>query len=702
MESKSPNIIELTQAIFKFGLEKDVRVIALLSAYTANPSQERLNQILRIIKPPIIEQTLNPDPFIPYPGQEQTFGPIPIGKINKISTIFGLYPDELMRGMLIVGGYGTGKTNLCYILAECSSRSGINFIALDVKGDYRHMIKKLKNVLVFRPSHQENNSTLLFNPLHTTTDLVSWMQIFADITTETHNVYDGTSNYLLSCLETLYQNYETSRTGKFPTISELHQAIVEDKHPLITRDARYRESALNRLNLIKLTLGKASEYRKGYDINNLLENHNIVIELDSLSHASRIYLATLILAQIFYYRIRTRNCKPVIVIIDEANDIFNRELERKRGYLTIAQLARQAREFKLGIITSCQVPIALCDTALNAYTTVLFNLPEGKNLQYISSSIQLTEEQKAKNLELQTGQAITRIARLPGPIPISIPCYPIEKNVSDYETEEHMAYFTEELKTQVEKQETHDNTTRQTEPETEKNESKNEQAEQITKEVEIKEKSGISDDEKSFLMEIYLKPYFSITQHYENLNLSAGKGHRIVKALARKQLCNIQEINLGGRGGLTKFLVLTEQGYETIGMKEKKHISRGAGFEHEFWQLKIAETLKNQGYKVEIEKNLNNKFIDIGVETEKGIIAIEIAISSEHEQENIHKDKEAGCCLVIVACRNEKVRQEVEKIAQNTLFENTGKAKVCLVQELLKNNEVFANYLEVENDGEKS
>ncbi|MBU0477520.1 hypothetical protein KKC91_03000, partial [bacterium] len=93
---------------------------------------------------------------------------------------------------------------------------------------------------------------------------------------------------------------------------------------------------------------------------------------------------------------------------------------------------------------------------------------------------------------------------------------------------------------------------------------------------------------------------------------------------------------------------------------------------------------KEQGYKTEIEKNLNSKFLDVGIETEKGIIAIEIAISSEHEKENIRKDIEAGCEKVIIACKDNAVLEKVENIIKEAGNENKTKVKTCLLTEIMK------------------
>lgn len=666
-------ILEIIKLIKDNGLDNDSRIVALLNCILANPEDiESYNNLLLLLEPKLAGIILTPDPFRPNPEHDEVEGPIQLGLCNETSALFGLFPEELMQGMLIAGRPGIGKTTLCYRIIEECNKQGINCLMLDLKQDYRHLIRNLQNTLVFRCCDEEVSYLFRWNPLEPAVKADYWIPVFSDVTAESYSFYEGTSSYLQNHLNELYEKSKPN----YPTLFDLQEKIKKEKHTLITRDARYRESALNRLTALTSRLDKTLNCRKGYNIEELLEKHNIVIELDNLGRAARIYLATLILAHIFQSRILgKRDSKPIVVIIDEANEIFNREIERQRGDLTISQLAREAREFKLGIVASCQLPEAICNSIKNCYTQILMQLTEGKNLENMAQSLGLTQEQKEVVWQLLTGQAIVRMARFPSPFAVVFQNYPLNKNVSEEELERHMQNFIPELRfipAEITKEAKEESMWWEEKTQTAK------------KETEVKEEKVISQDEKAFLMDIYLKPFLSITQHYQNLNLSAGKGNSIMKKLIRKQLCSIEEINLGGRGGLTKFLVLTKKGYEAIGMQEKKHAGKGAGFEHEFWQNKIAEHLKKQGYKAEIEKNLNNKFIDLAIETEKGIIAIEIAITSEHEKENISKDIEAGCYFVIIACKNDKIKEEVEKIMEQHEYKN--KIRVCLASDLLKDS----------------
>ena len=110
----------------------------------------------------------------------------------------------------------------------------------------------------------------------------------------------------------------------------------------------------------------------------------------------------------FQYRIandlRDVKQKPALVIVDEANEIFDKNLEKELKGLTLVSMARKAREFQLGIVASCQVPDAISDTIKNVYTRVLLNLPEGANLRNMAL-LRLV----AKNLQLINVRKATRL-----------------------------------------------------------------------------------------------------------------------------------------------------------------------------------------------------------------------------------------------------------------------------------------------------
>jgi hypothetical protein len=172
--------------------------------------------------------------------------------------------------------------------------------------------------------------------------------------------------------------------------------------------------------------------------------------------------------------------------------------------------------------------------------------------------------------------------------------------------------------------------------------------------------------------------------------ISASTGTRIVKSLQRKRLIEVVEINLGGKGGNAKFLVLTEKAFEVLGMPQKHYHSKGGSFEHYFWQYKLAEHFKvlRKDWQVNIENQVMNKFIDLTIETQGKILAVEIAQTSVNEYINIEKDLEAGCDFVIIGSKDNKVLEEVNQIKISFDQAIREKVGICLLHKLLRCNSI--------------
>lgn len=652
-------VIELIKFVSDNKLDKDSRIKALLTSLAHNPADaERKAQLVRMIKPRMIHNILSPNPFMPFPEDDEVYGEIKLGLCPETMAVFGLNFDELMQGTLIVGRPGAGKTTLTYNIIERANELGIHCLILDIKKDYRHLIRKLPNTLVFRA----DNENFRWNPLQAPegVDRVSHITNFADITSEAHAIYDGTNNYLVEHLSRLYGSIE------HPTLVDLQNAIKNESQALISRTARYRESALNRLASIMVKMGSAFRNRKGYKIEKLLDDYNIVIELDNLGSKGCIYLSSLILSHVFQYRIannmRGIKQRPVLVIVDEGNEIFDKNLEKQLGGLTLTSMAREAREFQLGIVCSCQIPDAISDSIKNVYTRVLLNLSEGINLRNFAESIGLNKEQMESNFSLIPGQAIIRLAgRYDKPFLVQFIDYPLEKNVSNEEVMQHMEPLLEKINAEHGIGE--------------------EQEPIVTSEVKAEDKEKISEDEEEFISSIYGKPFFKTKERYNSLKWSDCKGDSIKDKLLKKGLCETININLGGRGGMAKLFALTDKGFKAIN-KPKKHKIDKSNFEHSFWQNRIAEHFKD--YKPKIERIIKGKRIDVAIEYDGKLIAVEVAMTSAYEKQNIIKDIGVGCESVIIACKDKNVLEKVKGIVAELNKEMQEKVNICLLVEITK------------------
>lgn len=197
-----------------------------------------------------------------------------------------------------------------------------------------------------------------------------------------------------------------------------------------------------------------------------------------------------------------------------------------------------------------------------------------------------------------------------------------------------------------------------------------------------KSESKLTADERRFLMCVYTYLYkATLTEIYSMIGLSASKGTRISKKLERNLLVKIFSINKG-RGGASKYPVFLSDAYKTLNLEERKFEGKGCGYEHLIWQHVYADQFKES--KAVIELNRGNKCIDVAFEYQGKLIAIEIAMSSAHEKENIEKDINlAKADLILIGCKDEKVLNEVNAIIQELDTEFKSKARAFVLSKIL-------------------
>jgi len=674
------NVGALLKQVRRKGLVRDKGTAALVAFIERNPANaERVSQLLRC--PGVMEALNNPDPFEEVPELNVVDGPVRLGKCLHNDATFGLSSRELLQGTLVVGRPGAGKTTLGCNLIEAAVQNGFTCIAIDVKQDYRHLIRKiLKSAVIF----PENLEALIVPEGVRTSKHVS---MFADVVCESFAVYEGTKNYLTKHLHALYQRRSQ------PILPELYEAVTKEKHPHYSREARYQESAESRLGAMVLR-AESDSPKKIYRLEQLANECDlIVIELDRLDRTGRICYASLILGSLYEYRIennlRGGTGKPLLVLIDEGNEIFIREYERKHGGTTLTSFLRQGREFGIAPVCFCHLLLDLSDNLKNVHTRILMSLGEGFNLKSMAESMGLTPEQRDADFSLGEGQAIVRMAtRYDKPFVIQCFPYPIEKNVSDDEVKKHMKPFEEKFSEELEaaspveidaEAEVRDANSNGNADGNHKGHADGKAGTENKKPVGEQMPAKL----KTFLTDAYNHPFVNLTTRYKELGLSSSAGDSVKDQLLRRGLCEALEITTGGRGSSAKYLAFTDAGFTALGV-EPNHRINASNFRHSFWEDRIVKWAAPIG-KAELERLIQNKHVDVAIATERGIIAVEVELTSAYTKQNVEKDLEVGCVKVILACPDGKVLDEVRAIVSSLEESVQGKVKACLLTELTRN-----------------
>jgi hypothetical protein len=195
------------------------------------------------------------------------------------------------------------------------------------------------------------------------------------------------------------------------------------------------------------------------------------------------------------------------------------------------------------------------------------------------------------------------------------------------------------------------------------------------------EEIRLGADERRFLSCVFTYLYRkTLTEIYSEVGFSASKGTRISKKLERNMMVKIFNISKGK--GTSKYPVLLLDAYKILNLEEGKFEGRGCGYEHLIWQHILAAHFKE--FKAVIELNRGNKCIDVAFEYQGKLIAIEVAVTSAHEKENIEKDVNlARANSVIIGCKDVKVLAEVNLIFGELGGELREKARAFVLSRIL-------------------
>jgi hypothetical protein len=350
------------------------------------------------------------------------------------------------------------------------------------------------------------------------------------------------------------------------------------------------------------------------------------------------------------------------------------------GESFIIACIRRLREYGHGIILADQSISSLKNVAkANCYTIVTLSQSSQKDIREVVNTLGLNQVQADLVNRLKVGQGIVRLAgRFPYPVLIDIPEVPPEF-ISDREIDELNAIdpVIQNLLGKV------DRNIHQEAP------LQNQEEEPI----------GITLEIKKYLMVLYTNQGTKTKTEISDLaGFSRGTGSRIAKKAASLGLIRMIETKLGK--GSPQFPILLPEGYMAVGVAEEPLAKRGGtGAEHAIYQRLINDHFSKQGIKATTEANIKGKDIDVALEWDFGLIAIEVAITAAHEQTNILKDLEVGARYVIEACRERDVKDGVLKALSEIPEEASKRVLVCLVSELLtkKANELINTISREEN-----
>ena len=255
-----------------------------------------------------------------------------------------------------------------------------------------------------------------------------------------------------------------------------------------------------------------------------------------------------------------------------------------------------------------------------------------------------------------------------------------KKDVSDREAQESARGFLALMKPYLEK--------RKTQPKEPPRESSREQKPEPQSNKKDK-KYKLTIEETEYLQSILDHPNLSVTARGTKLfGYSSNKMTNLKKILMDMGLLHAFTVDLGREfGGRVMLIRLTDKGYEALQKKPpegQKGIHERESLEHLWWKEQIKKDYEKRGYRAEIEKELNGKQADIGVSKGDEIVAVEVELTPKNAVSNLKRNLEAGFTRTLIACKNYRVKKEVEQKAKAFAEENNipeSKYRILLLSE---------------------
>lgn len=640
-EYVTPENLDRLKDLMKRVGESDSKIQKALTASSIDPETYSDLMELYTVK---ASQVATRDEFYPY---EELNGEIQIGQ-DLDGRPVSLTREQLNEHLLAVSMTGRGKTTFFYNLIGQLNLQNLPFWVFDFKNDYRHLTKHYEDVVVI------NWTDLKFNPLEPPPGVTAskWGEVISDVYAHSTDLLLGSESYFMDKLAELYRIFDAENMGRYPSLYELRELIESEKISPASPWYQYSERNLGRLSILTGFSGKIFNCSSGLPLDELLDR-KVVFELKEPNQYVTSFFVETVLTWLFYYRdaMGHRQEMKHAVLFDEAKRVFdiNRERQPESGWPPIDDLVGKVREFGEAVIVADHEPSKLTDSLMaNTNVKIWMSLGSGKDINEMARVFGLDSDEVDYTRTMEKGNALLKIADK-NPVPIVLPDYTLEKDVTEEEVKKAMEpelkqlgwkerYRPEEFLVYIGKGE--------------------------------EEKPTISQPAKQLLISIRNSPLMGISERYKMLGFGSKKGNAAKDELVQEGFVSEVEIRAGKKGRNPKLLEITKEGRQLLeSMGYRVRFKSKGGVEHQFWQKEVQKYYLKQGYDAFIEHYIGERSIDVYAVKKNEKIAVEIALSPEHELENVKKCLKEGFDQVQIVYVSRRVRDKIKRSVEEKFGE---------------------------------
>jgi type IV secretory pathway VirB4 component len=367
---------------------------------------------------------------LPPPLPQETIGEYQFGVViypDKPYSVFGIREDELCRHVMITGMTGTGKTTAALQIIKELRKHSKNFMVFDWQREYKKLrkLEQFKDLCVLRAG---KDTSFSFNPLIPPkgTEVREWLAKLVDVINHAYLGGYGTEYILRDCMIKAYKQAKTLEgSNEYPTFKLVKQYLK--KNFFRGRMEMWNQTAIRILESLTYEggLGGVLNTGKKTNIKELLKK-DVIIELDALSGDDKKFLTEALLLWIYEFRKNQGETSEPrhAIIIEEAHNILSKKKEKTVGGETIMETTlRMIRKFGEAVIVIDQEPTKLSESIkANTNTKITFTLGNGKDIEDITRSMELSKEQRAYLDVLGVGHALVKVkGRLEKPVMVYFP-----------------------------------------------------------------------------------------------------------------------------------------------------------------------------------------------------------------------------------------------------------------------------------------
>ena len=371
--------------------------------------------------------------FLEPPSHIDCHGDYDLGQVMYPETEnygpFGLHENEWIRHLLITGMTGAGKTNLAFHILRRFVERNKPFLIFDWKRNYRDLFQfpEFRDLTVCTVA--KSAAPFRFNPLIPPPGCSpgQWLMLLVDVIKHAYFVGEGVEHLLRNAMDAVYDDCGMldGKQSETPLMSMVRDRIVNRR--AMGRESLWKASTMRVLESLcfRHGLGPVVNCRESLEPSDFL-GRPIVLELDALSDADKVFLTEAIILWIYEFRKQEgkRETFKHALIIEEGHHVLSQAKETAEGAETIMETClRQIREFGEAVIVIDQEPTKLSNSIkANSLTKIAFNLGNGKDVLEMANCMGLDREEAQAIARLKTGHAVIALkGRIPVPILVGFP-----------------------------------------------------------------------------------------------------------------------------------------------------------------------------------------------------------------------------------------------------------------------------------------